>query len=300
VVALFGPLAALGTAFCWSFTAILFSHSGRIIGSGVVNRSRLIFALGFISITHFILRGSFFPLDAEPFRWLWLGLSSVLGLVLGDTFLFRAYVMIGPRLSMLMMSSVPIVSAVLAWLLLGERINPAEWSGIVLTVGGIAWVVSERQQGRAVVENKQYSSGLFYGLLGAVGQASNLVAAKFGLVGAYPTISATAIRISVAMLLLWAVAGFRRQARATLGAWRNRDAFPAMLGGTFTGPFLGIWLSLAAIQSTRVGIASTLMALPPVILIPLGRVLYGERVSRRGVVGTLVAFAGVALIFLTG
>ncbi|MDX1613516.1 MAG: DMT family transporter [Candidatus Promineifilaceae bacterium] len=298
MVALLGPLAALGTAFCWSFTAILFSYSGRIIGSGIVNRSRLIFALVFISASHLLLEGSLFPVDAAPFRWGWLGLSSVLGLVLGDTFLFRAYVMIGPRLSMLMMSSVPIISTLLAWLFLGERVSLVEWGGILLTVGGIAWVVTERQQGLTVVENKHYSSGLFYGFLGALGQASNLVAAKFGLVDGFPTISATAIRILVALLILWAAAGYRRQARATLRAWRSRQAFPAMIGGTITGPFLGIWLSLVAIQLTRVGIASTIMALPPVILIPLGRLIYGEQVSARGITGTMVAFAGVALIFL--
>ena len=105
-----GQLAALGTAFCWSFTAIFFSYSGRLVGSSVVNRSRLVFAMLFISISHLILVGTVFPFEAEPYRWGWLALSSILGLVLGDTFLFRAYVLVGPRLSMLMMSTVPILS----------------------------------------------------------------------------------------------------------------------------------------------------------------------------------------------
>lgn len=295
---LLGELAALTTAFCWSLTAVFFSYSGRLVGSDVVNRTRLVFALLFITITHLILQKSLFPFDAEPFRWGWLALSSILGLVLGDTFLFRAYVLVGPRLSMLMMASVPILSTFMAWLFLGETVSSLELFGIFTAVAGIAWVVTERQSGQVVVQEKQYRAGLFFGFLGALGQSANLITAKFGLVDDFPTISATQIRILVALMILWSVAALRGQVGQTVHLWRNRQAFPAIIAGTVVGPFLGIWFSLIAVQLTRVGIASTLMALPPVILIPLGYVIYGERVSRRGVVGTLAAFAGVALIFI--
>ena len=294
----FGELAALTTAVCWSFTAIFFSYSGRLVGSQVVNRSRLLFALCFVSLTHLLLQGNLVPFGAEPFRWGWLAVSSILGLVLGDSFLFRAYATIGPRYSMLMMSAVPIVSTLLAWLLLGETVGPNEMLGILVTVGGIGWVVTEKQPGKTAVENKQYTKGLFFGFLGAVGQASNLVAAKFGLVGDFPAISAAWIRILIALLIMWGLASVRGEIRPTINQWRNKKAFQAILGGTFVGPFLGIWMSLVAVQLTRVGIASTLMALPPVLLIPIGYVLYRERVSPRGIIGTIIAFIGVAIIFL--
>ncbi|MCA9901111.1 MAG: EamA family transporter, partial [Anaerolineales bacterium] len=82
-----GELAALGTAVCWSATAIFFSYSGRLIGSDVVNRSRLLFAFLFLSLSHLALEGSFFPAQVEGFRWFWLAISSILGLVVGDTML---------------------------------------------------------------------------------------------------------------------------------------------------------------------------------------------------------------------
>lgn len=295
---LLGQIAALGTAFCWSLTAIFFSYSGRLVGSDVVNRSRLLFAMLFISITHLILVGTIFPFEAEPYRWGWLALSSILGLVLGDTFLFRAYVLVGPRLSMLMMSSVPILSTVMARIFLGERVARIELVGIVITVAGIAWVVTERRSEVVAVENKNYSSGLLFAFLGAFGQAANLIAAKFALDGDFPSISATAIRLLVALVILWSLAALRRQIGHTFDKWRNRPAFKAMIAGSIVGPFLGIWFSLLAVQLAPVGIAATLMALPPVILIPLGYFLYGERVSPRGITGTIVAICGVALIFL--
>lgn len=294
-----GEFAALATAFCWSTTAIFFSYSGRRIGSHVVNRSRLVFALLFLAITHLLLQGTLFPFGAEPFRWGWLGLSSVLGLVLGDTFLFYAYVLIGPRLAMLMMSLVPIINTVAGRVLFQETISAVEFAGILLAVAGVAWVVSEPRAGGSTVENKQYGRGLLAGLAGAMGQATNLIAAKYGLVGDFPAISATLIRLLIAVVILWALAALRGQVRATLQQWRDRKAFWAMMGGTISGPFLGIWLSMIAVQLARLGIASTLMALPPVILIPVEYLVYRTEVSARSLVGTIVAFAGVALIFLT-
>jgi len=293
-----GELAALGTAVMWSLTAIFFSYSGRLIGSEVVNRSRLLFAFLFLSITHLILEGSFFPQQVEGFRWFWFAISSVLGLVLGDSFLFQAYVLIGPRLSMLLMSTVPIYSVIFGWLLFGETVSGMELAGILLAMAGVGYVVTERQGGRTVVEHKQYKAGIFFGLLGALGQVANLVTARYGLVDNFPSISATIIRILVAIVVMWGYALARGKVRATFSHWRNKQAFPAMVGGSFVGPFLGIWFSLIAITLSRLGIASTLMALPPVLLIPIEWMVYKKPVSGRGLVGTAVAFAGVALIFL--
>ncbi len=291
-----GEIAALATAVCWSFTAMFFSYSGRLVGSDVVNRSRLLFALVFLSTSHFFLQGSFFPTHVEPFRWGWLALSSVLGLVLGDTFLFHAYVLIGPRLSMLMMATVPIYSTLFGWLLFAEQVSGQEMAGIVLAVAGVGYVVTEKQ-GRTAVENKQYRRGLLMALLGALGQVANLITARYGLVGDFPTLSATLIRIAVAAALLWLIAALRGQMGHSLRQWRNRRAVTAMASGAFFGPFLGIWLSLVAISQARLGIASTLMALPPVLLIPLEFLVYKRRVSVRGMVGTAVAILGVALLF---
>lgn len=293
-----GELAALGTAVMWSLTAVFFSYSGRRVGSQVVNRSRLIFAFLFLSIAHLILQGSLFPLDAEPFRWFWFAISSILGLVLGDTFLFRAYVLIGPRLSMLLMSTVPIYSVIFGWLLFDEEITSIELAGILLAVAGIGWVVTEKRPGRTSVENKQYRSGILFGLAGALGQVANLVTARFGLVDNYPSISAAIIRILIATIILWGLAILTRQARYTVQQWRDKKAFRAIIAGAFVGPFLGIWLSLIAVQSARLGIAATLMALPPILLIPIEYIAYKQRVSRRGIAGTIVALTGVALIFL--
>ena len=125
----FGELAALTTALCWSFTSIFFTLSGRQVGSVVVNRVRLLVATIFLVLAHWLLAIPL-PLRADPERWLWLGLSGVIGLVLGDAFLFQSYVWVGPRLGMLMMSSVPVISTLLAWIFLAETLVVSQVTGI--------------------------------------------------------------------------------------------------------------------------------------------------------------------------
>ncbi len=293
-----GELAALATAVCWSFTAIFFSYSGRRVGAGVVNRSRLVFAFLFLLIAHRLVEGTFFPWDTEPFRWGWLAVSSLLGLVLGDAFLFQAYVMIGPRLSMLVMSTVPIFSTIFGWILFGELISTVEIAGILLAVVGIGWVVTEGQKDPLFAQGKAYRRGLLFALAGALGQVTNLVTARYALVDDYSAVSATLIRIMIGLVVLWGLAAIQGKVRDTIHKWRDVLAFRAIVAGAFVGPFLGIWFSLIAVQNTRLGIAATLMALPPVLLIPLEYVFYRHRVSHRAIIGTLLAITGVAMLFL--
>ncbi len=275
-----------------------FSYSGRLVGSQVVNRTRLLFAMLFLSIAHFLLEGSLFPFEAEGFRWFWFAVSSLLGLVIGDTLLFQAFVLLGPRLSTLMMAAVPIISAIFGWLLFGELLTTIEIAGVVLTVAAIGWVVTEKRVNQTDTEKRDYKRGVWFGLGGAVGQVLNLVTAKYGLVGNYSTVSATTIRIFVALVMLWLLTVVQGKAKHTISQWRNRQAMPAIVAGSFFGPFLGIWLSLIAIQNARLGIASTLMALPPIILIPVEYFILKKPISVRGVVGTVAAIVGVALLFL--
>ena len=146
--AYFGYFAGLGTSLAWSFSSTLFTLGGRQLGSVIVNRARLVLALIFVVIMHWILLGQPIPVGAEPFRWGWLGLSGLIGYVFGDGFLFQAFVMIGPRLSMLLMALAPVISTILAWVLLGERLSAVELLAIGLTVGGVMLVVADRRNGR--------------------------------------------------------------------------------------------------------------------------------------------------------
>jgi len=298
-----GEIAAVATSFFWSLTSIQFTLAGQRVGSVVVNRVRLVLAALYLSLAHLLLQGELWPIHAESFRWGWLGLSGTLGLVLGDASLFQAFLIIGPRRAMVLMTLAPVIGAVAAWVWLGEALHPAEVAAILLTVSGVAWVVSERgpnrTPGAAATDTRQYALGVLLGLGGATGQALGLVTSKHGLSGDFPPLSATLIRMLVATTVIWSLTLVRGQGSTTVHALGDKKARRFIAGGALTGPFVGVWLSLVAVQRTHVGIASTLMALSPLIMIPLEHWIFKEQVSLRTIAGTIVALAGVAIIFLT-
>jgi drug/metabolite transporter (DMT)-like permease len=101
------------------------------------------------------------------------------------------------------------------------------------------------------------------------------------------------------VVVLWALASLQGKANQTLQRVRARPDVLRWLGmAAFTGPVLGATLSLYALQHTPVGIASTLIALPPVFLLPVSWFVFKEKFDWGAVFGTLVATGGVALLFL--
>jgi drug/metabolite transporter (DMT)-like permease len=297
-----GEIAAILTAVCWGLSSIFFTSTSKKVGPVPVNRVRLLFAVPLIGVTHLILTGQLLPLQAEPYRWFWFGLSGICGLVLGDTLLFTSYSLIGNRLGTLMMSTVPVISSLGAFLFLGETLDPRSFLGIIICVFGIGLVVMDRRIANgngSSPEKRRFWLGILAGLGGAIGQAGGLVLAKQGLGGDFPTISGTLIRMLVAMLFIWAITIFMRQARQTLQkVFTSSKVVLNIFAGSFVGPFIGVWLSQIAIQNTYVGIAATLMALTPVFLLPVAKWYYKEDISLQAVFGTVIALVGVAIIFI--
>lgn len=295
-----GEIIALTTAVCWGAGSLCFTVAGKQVGSQLVNRVRLPLAALFLAITHLLWQGEVLPIHAEPSRWGWLGLSAIIGLVVGDGLLFQAFVLIGTRLSMLLMTLVPVIGTVLAWVFLGEKLSPLEIGAVIVTVSSVAWVVSERGNSASVDGNpKSYVIGVLYGIGSTFGQALGLILSKRGMVGDFPALSASLIRLLVASAAIWLWALIQCQVRPTVEGLRNKHARWAILGGSLVGPFIGMTLSLAAVQLTHVGIASTLMSLSPVLLLPLVHWIFKEHISQRAIVGTVMAMVGVAMIFWT-
>ena len=174
-----GQVAALATAFCWTVTAMAFESAGKRVGSLPVNLLRLLMAIVFLSLYSLVVRGRLFPTDASAHAWLWLSISGIIGFLLGDLFLFRAFVVIGSRISMLIMAAVPPMTAVLGWMIMGERLSLMSMVGMGLTMAGIIWVVLERGRGETdatgVSRGGRPLAGILMAFGGAFGQAVGLV-----------------------------------------------------------------------------------------------------------------------------
>ncbi len=279
-------------------SAVGFSNATSVLGSQVTNRLRVVLALIALIVINTVLYGKPIPFDAGLERWGWLTLSGVIGLALGDAFLFSSYRHIGPRLGLLLLSLAPVFSAVIAWGLFGETLTFMQMLGIAVTLGGISWVVLVRGEENGQSQH-DWRKGILFGILAALGQAAGLVLSKQGMGDNFSPFAATLIRMIAAVASLWIVAAFQGQAVKTVQTViANPKGLRWAIFGAFFGPVFGVSASLLAVQHTAVGVASTIMALPPVVMLPISYFFYKEKLNWQSILGTLVAIGGVALLFL--
>ena len=294
-----GEITALATAVLWTMSYLQFTVAVRLIGASLLNRTRLTVALAFLILAHLIVHGTPFPLDAEAARWGWLILSGVIGFAISDALLFRSLLYLGAHRTSLLMALTPVASALLAWGTLGEQLTAIQAAAALVTVGGITLVVSARPSDReAAKTGRRTSFGILCALGAMVAQSLRYILSKEGMSGGFPILSTNVMQILAATVAVWVMAAFRGTIRGSLKPLRDRTAILSTVGGAFTGPFLGVSFSLVALYAAPVGIASTLMALTPVFLLPISRVVFKERITLRAVIGTALVVGGVAILFL--
>ncbi|AHF05974.1 DMT family transporter [Desulfitobacterium metallireducens] len=292
-----GEIAALTTAFCWTVSSTSFEVAGKKVGSLSVNLIRLVFAFVFISGYNFFTRGMILPFDASSSTWFWLLFSGLIGFVLGDLFLFQAFVEVGSRISQLIMSIVPPITAILGFFLLGEKITLMAGLGMVVTLGGIALVILMKDPGEKKVKVSHSIKGLIFAFLGACGQASGLVLSKFGM-GTFDPFAATQIRIIAGIFGFIIVITFLKGWGNLHLALKNRQAMKWISIGSVFGPFLGVSLSLFAVQLAPTGVVSTLTSITPILLIPVAVFGFKEKIRPQEILGAFISLIGVSLLFL--
>ncbi len=292
-----GELAALGTAICWTVTALSFESAGRRIGSLVVNIVRLVMAAALFALYGWVVRGMAIPLDLPRTAWIWLGLSGLVGFVIGDLLLFQAFVDIGARVSMLIYASVPPLTAVLGLIVLDETLGVLGIAGMVLTVAGITIVVAKRTSGAHAPAPRKRARGVLLAFGGALGQAGGLILGRLGAGRTFDAFAATQIRVLAAIVGFSLVFTLSRRWRTVAPAIRDAGAMARVGLGAVFGPFLGVSLGLFAAQNSTAAVASTIMALVPVLIIAPAVILFRERVTVREIAGAIVAVAGVAMLF---
>lgn len=293
-----GEIAALATAFFFAMTALIFTSTGRVIGSQLTNRMRLAFALVYLVIINLILFRQPLPFSTEPSRWWWLSLSGIVGLSLGDAFLFRSLVSVGPRLGSLLLSLAPIFGSIIAWIFFGETLTILQITGILLALAGTGWVVLSHAEPPNTPRGHT-RRGVIFGILAGLGQAVGLVLSKQGMFGNFSPFQGNVIRMLAAVIFVWILAAFDGAAGGMVGELRGKPQVIGLLAlGAFVGPVLGVSSSLLAIQHAEIGVASTLMALTPIILLPVSYFVFKEKIGWQASVGTMLAILGVAILFL--
>ena len=312
-------------AVSWTVTALFAEVASKRMGSLPLNVVRMTMSLTLLVVTLWLTLGVPWPRYADGGTWGWLLLSGVVGYVIGDYCLMQGYIYIGSRFGQLFMTLSAPTAALTGRLLLGEQMRPLAILGMVITLGGIALSILSKGE-KSEVKLKLPRKGVFFAAVAGICQGFGLVLSKIGLqhydaaiaaagmsdrlvpdgavlpLPLYLSVpfAATMIRATIGLLgffLLLRV--FNKDWRQKLShAVHDRRAMWCVLGATVFGPFVGVSASLLATQYTSTGIAQTLFALTPVLIIAPAALLFRQRVTPREVVGAVISVAGVCLFFV--
>jgi len=297
-----GEIYAILTAFCWAITSTAFEHAGKKMGSLTLNIIRLWFAFVFLLIYSTITRGVPLPFDASLDTWKWLVLSGLIGLLIGDLFLFEAFTQIGARISMLIFSSVPPMSAVLAYLILGDEMTTLQIFGMFITITGIGTVILTR--GDTPNQKVKFTHpilGISLAFGGAFCQSLGYIVGKLGMnagLTRYDAFASTQIRVIAAIIGFTIVVSIRRGWPNVAKAFTYKKAMKHTIVGSVFGPFIGVSLSLVALNYTTPGVASTLTSITPILLIPIALFYHKEKLHIKEITGAFITILGVGIMFI--
>ncbi|WP_346290013.1 DMT family transporter [Sphaerothrix gracilis] len=292
-----GELAALTAAFLWAVSTVIFGRLGKRLSPLILNLIKGLMAIALISLTLLLQQNEL--TRTEPLPYVLLLLSGMIGIGLGDTAYFSALNHLGPRRVLLMESVAPPIAALLAWIFLAEVLGLVAWLGILLTLVGVAWVISERVPD----VNPQLADprrGVLLGLLAALGQAVGVVMSRAALTSTtIDPLWSTLLRLSGGVLMLTILLLARRQVWSEMQPLRSPRLVSVVALAAVLGTYLALWLQQTALKFAPAGIAQSLMATSPLFILPIALWL-GDRVSLRAVGGVGISLIGIWLLFVQG
>jgi drug/metabolite transporter (DMT)-like permease len=284
-----------------------------------------------LALVHRLAMGTWLP-SPDSAGLMYLAVSGLIGFSIGDQLLFVALVDVGPRLTTLLMTLTPPVAATLAWIVLDEPLGLISVSGIIVTLAGIAWVALDRPDATVHKPHPHRVRGLCLGAIAAICQAIGLILSKLGMGHTrLPEIehlepwSASLVRVTFGAAGICVLLAIRRAgwSAAASGAPTATELGPAadvtelkqlrelppqksevpqaialLTIGAVLGPVVGVWFSLVAVDRAEAGIAATLMAMTPVLILPFAFIIERQRISGRAIAGACIAVLGVAILTL--
>ena len=305
-----GELISIGVAFSWTATALLSEFGSKRLGNLTLNVLRMALALVFSLVLFGVVTGNPLPAGASTEACGWMLLSGLVGYVIGDFCLFQCYIIIGSRYGQLFMTLAPLAAALMAWISLGQQMTQMSIVAMLVTLSGIGISVLGRGEHHKV-SLRLPLNGVLFAIGAALCQGIGLVLSKIGM----DHYEASAL--AEAGTLEWLVpfsANFYRCVAGIIGflllhyfhdgmaplkeAMHDRKGLTVATATTIFGPFVGVGFSLMAVQYTAAGIASTLMAMTPIIILLPSYYLFHEKITWRAVIGAVISVVGVSLFFL--
>ena len=301
-----GELISIGVAFSWTATALLSEFGSKRLGNLTLNVLRMSLALVFSLVLFLVVTGNPLPAGASSEACGWMLLSGLVGYVIGDFCLFQCYIIIGSRFGQLFMTLAPLAAALMAWVTLGQQLTSLSLMAMLITLSGIAISILGRSEHHRLALSLPLS-GVLYAIGAALCQGVGLVLSKIGMNHFEPVAGMPDWLVPFSANFYRCIAGFvgfivllymRKGLKPLSEALHDRKGLTVATATTIFGPFVGVGFSLMAVQYTAAGIASTLMAMTPIIILLPSHWLFGERITWRAIIGAVISVVGVSLFFL--
>jgi drug/metabolite transporter (DMT)-like permease len=301
-----GELISIGVAFSWTATALLSEFGSKRLGNLTLNVLRMGLALVFSLVLFVVVTGNPLPPGASAEAAGWMLLSGVVGYVIGDFCLFQCYIIIGSRYGQLFMTLAPLAAALMAWITLGQQMTGMSILAMLITLAGIGISVLGRGEHHKV-GLKLPLNGVLFAIGAAMCQGIGLVLSKIGMDHYEATANMSDWLVPFSANFYRCVAGiigftlllyFRKGLDPLREAMHDKKGLAVATATTVFGPFVGVGFSLMAVQYTAAGIASTLMAMTPIIILLPSYWLFHQKITWRAVAGAVISVVGVSLFFL--
>lgn len=286
-----GASAALGSALCWAISAILFRRLGDHMSAAAMTFCKGVIAS--ITLLLLVLLVAL-PAGLQSGSWqsmLLLAISGIAGISLGDTLYFATLTRLGPRITLILGTLIPVITALAAALIFNESPPAEAWGSLAFILAGIAWVLWLRTP--ADGQQRQLGSGLLLATGFIIANCIGILLTRSG-VSHTGTLEATLYREVAATftLGLWGVAA------AQVSGWvrplADRRLHAPLLIAALVGTLLGTWLSVVGLKYTWTAVAATLNATSPLFIIPLTFIMHKEPIEGRVIIGASLSVAGIA------
>ncbi len=294
-----GQLLALFTAACWAQNSIIYYHVGKQIGSDTVAHIRMWFAFPAIIILTRLLEGIWFPTSLSWQTYALLLGSGALGFFITDKLLFQAYILLGSRESMVIMTLSPVVTALFGYFIFSETLNTIQIIGMMTTIVGVMIaILLDKKKSLQTQEAKDRTTGLIFAILASFMQSLSYLFAKLALQETGPV--ATNLLRNLGGFACFFIFNFliKKNGKKQFEMAKQPKFLMLLALAAMVGPVLGMTSQMKAFTLAPVGIVTTITQVTPILLLPFDVFILKKKITAASLAGTFISITGVAILFL--
>lgn len=309
-------IPAFVTTILWSYCVIAARRSVEQLGENLANLARILVALVALG-----LMAHLFGLGLRGGGFTYFFLSGVIGFGLGDIGIFYALPRIGSRLTLLMAQCVAApIAGIAEWFWLGTTISLTQVLAIGIILAGIVLALAPKNLPPSGLP--AFLAGITFGLLAAFGQGLGAVLSRkayalanaqgnwgdglsvmeriwMGATTGYQRLIGGSLVIVVFFLMSFLIRSWRSHARPGFAEAPLSSKARYVFLNAAAGPVFGIICFQWALATTPSAIVQPIIAMTPLVVMPMAWYLEGDRPDRRAVTGALISVLGVIILALS-